>query len=265
MSTTQSKTKYGYVYKHIDTKDGIVKYVGLVNPGNSLTQRVLQHKNDDWYRSDFEVYYIKVQSKTDAEFLESAFINHYKSYKYYNRAKDNWGTSSLIDLNNFDWEDYKVFKDDRKHIPKVRKKQKLNRNDIEIHMGESLEEVNEKRFYTLCHNCSEESMRLLKMFHRKFKKGKYEQCEDCKRIEINIPTHIFKNIYHISTYEDVKQKIEAFSEEMRFDYLSLKNGVMQTTYTSLMAGALLNPKKERTSISMRIPNIIDKCFLNLFK
>lgn len=102
----QQTKETGYVYKYVDTRDGIVKYVGLVNPGNSLMQRVRQHENDIWYHDDFDIYYIEVNTKTDCEFLESHFIQYYKSYKYYNKAKTHWGESSYIDGEEFHWKKY---------------------------------------------------------------------------------------------------------------------------------------------------------------
>lgn len=247
MSTTQLKTKYGYVYKYIDTKDGIVKYVGLVNPGNSLTQRVLQHKNDDWYRSDFEVYYIKVQSKTDAEFLESAFINHYKSYKYYNRAKDNWGASSLIDLNNFNWEDYKTFKDDRKYIPKVKKKKKIYTDD-------EMEVENWNRFNAMYDQLPQGSKKIFQYFYKELTKGNYKQFGDSKRMEIRFPLELFKKIYGIQTYEQIDAVTDELINGTLLDYVSGQKG-QGSCYMSTVTGVEL--RTESITIMMYV---FDECY-----
>ena len=98
--------KTGYVYKYVDNNDGIVKYVGLVNPGNSLSNRIKQHKRDKWYHNQFSIYYTEVATKTDCEFLESHFIAYYHSDEYFNKAKSNWGESkfdvSIVDWKKFD-------------------------------------------------------------------------------------------------------------------------------------------------------------------
>ena len=98
--------KTGYVYKYVDNNDGIVKYVGLVNPGNSLKNRINQHKKDKWYHSQFSVYYLEVNTKTDCEFLESFFIAYYGTDKYYNMAKSGWGGSEYISPDAFIWIPY---------------------------------------------------------------------------------------------------------------------------------------------------------------
>lgn len=98
-----------YVYKYVSKCDGLVKYVGLVN-GNSisdLARRIYQHTNiDKWDESLFDIFYLTCENKTDAEFLESSFISHYKSDRFYNKAKKGWGESALINHKNFMWKRY---------------------------------------------------------------------------------------------------------------------------------------------------------------
>lgn len=257
MSTTQSKTKYGYVYKYIDTKDGIVKYVGLVNPGNSLTQRVLQHKNDDWYRSNFKVYYIKVQSKTDAEFLESAFINHYKSYKYYNRAKDNWGASSLIDLNNFNWEDYKTFKDDRKHIPKVKKKKR-------IYTNEEMEIENWNRFNAMYDQLPQGSKKIFQYFYKTLIKGNYEQGHNYKRMKLKFSLELFKKIYSIKTYDQIDIVTDELMRKTKVDYLHGKGRKPSTCHMCTISSIeLQGTEKEYVVIRMYVFDEFYNHFISL--
>ena len=97
--------KNGVVYKYIDA-DKIVKYVGLVRPGNSFLNRIIQHRNDEWYHDGFKIYYIELATQTDCEFCESFFINHYKTYNYYNTAKSSWGSSSFINADDFTWKEF---------------------------------------------------------------------------------------------------------------------------------------------------------------
>ena len=94
--------KNGVVYKYVDT-DGVVKYVGLVKPGNSFSKRIEQHKNDVWYHDGFSIFYITLETQTDCEYCESFFINYYKTFKYYNISKSTWGGSSFINASDFKW------------------------------------------------------------------------------------------------------------------------------------------------------------------
>lgn len=118
----------GYVYKYVDTTDGIVKYVGLVNPGNSLQTRINQHKRDDWWSNDFDIYYVKTTSKTDCESLEAHLIECYRTYDYYNKAKSNWGMSSYIDESRLQWIKYIYPDKDKKAI--VRKNLSKHRSTL---------------------------------------------------------------------------------------------------------------------------------------
>ena len=77
-----------YLYKYIDMNDNITKYVGIVSEKNrELKDRIIEHyKKDVWSHGYFRVEYIELQSKTDAEYLESHFISVYQTDKYFNKA-----------------------------------------------------------------------------------------------------------------------------------------------------------------------------------
>lgn len=97
-----------YVYKYVDLNDGETKYVGIVNGHNikDLRKRIREHKSDEWVNNDFMIYYLVVENKTDAEFLESAFISYYRTGDFYNISKARWGDTRLVDLRSFKWKQF---------------------------------------------------------------------------------------------------------------------------------------------------------------
>lgn len=87
-----------YVYKYIDKADGICKYVGIVyGKTSSMKERTWEHyKYDKWcIGKEWDIYYLEVKTRTDAEFLESHYINLYNTKQYYNIKKTKWGISEL--------------------------------------------------------------------------------------------------------------------------------------------------------------------------
>ena len=83
-----------FVYKYIDIKDNIVKYVGITK---DLKRRIKDHKKDKWYNlSTYSIYYLEVNSRCDAEMLEGHFIALYETHRYFNVAKETWGLSSFV-------------------------------------------------------------------------------------------------------------------------------------------------------------------------
>lgn len=88
------------VYRYIDVEDNVIKYVGIVWSSNSsLEKRVKQHLTDYWYpKHVWKIEYLDypIESRTDAEYIESHFIALYQTNKYYNRSKAGWGVSSFI-------------------------------------------------------------------------------------------------------------------------------------------------------------------------
>lgn len=97
------------IYRYTDLADNIIKYVGIIwSENRTLKQRIYEHrKNEEWCRNGkFKIEYIKVQSRTDAEFLEAHYISLYHTDKYYNDSKSEWGISSLIPYKESDWKEY---------------------------------------------------------------------------------------------------------------------------------------------------------------
>lgn len=105
-----------WIYKYVDKKDNLVKYVGLVYNDSikQLYRRIYEHKydftsNDKWkqYANDeFDIYVLEpsiVKTKGDAEIIEAHLIDYYKSYNYLNRAKGDWGRCSFIDESKLVW------------------------------------------------------------------------------------------------------------------------------------------------------------------
>ena len=93
----------GYVYKYVDQRDSLVKYVGLVKPGKSLRSRIKGHKRDKWYHDYFDIYYIKLNTQTDCEYCESLFISYYETGNFNNISKVNWGTSEFLNPEKLRW------------------------------------------------------------------------------------------------------------------------------------------------------------------
>lgn len=97
------------IYRYTDLADNIIKYVGIVWSDNrTLKQRLYEHsKNDEWCKNgNFKIEYIKVKSRTDAEFLEAHYISLYHTDKYYNDSKSEWGISSFVPYKESDWKEY---------------------------------------------------------------------------------------------------------------------------------------------------------------
>lgn len=115
--------KNGVVYKYVDIDD-IVKYVGLVKPGNSFLTRTEQHKSDQWFHDGFKIFYIELETQTDCEFCESFFINYYKTFDYYNIAKSSWGGSSLINADDFTWKQFDASDFKNEYIKRRKRKDK---------------------------------------------------------------------------------------------------------------------------------------------
>lgn len=112
------------VYRYVDLNDYKTKYIGITyeKKGNGLRRRCLDHfKNDVWSHGKFHVGYIQVATKTDAEFLEAFFIAEYRTDKYFNKAKANWGGSRFVKANQFRWQHFVDY--DNNLTPKLIDKQ----------------------------------------------------------------------------------------------------------------------------------------------
>lgn len=84
------------IYKYIDIDDGIVKYIGVVTKG-TISSRHYNHKSQDIWCSDrMQLQYVELSTKSEAYAYESHFISFYKTYKYYNKDKSDWGLNNYI-------------------------------------------------------------------------------------------------------------------------------------------------------------------------
>lgn len=85
------------VYRYIDTTDNVVKYVGIVHK-SKLEKRLLAHANNDKWALNgcWKVEYFECENRSEAEAFESHLIALYKTYKYYNKAKANWGINKYL-------------------------------------------------------------------------------------------------------------------------------------------------------------------------
>lgn len=90
----------GYVYRYRDNADGIIKYVGIVyGKTRTLEQRIYEHLlNDEWCNTDFTIEYITedIDNRSEAECFESHYISLYRTDKYFNKAKSDWGINKYL-------------------------------------------------------------------------------------------------------------------------------------------------------------------------
>lgn len=126
-----------FVYRYVDKKDFTIKYVGLVNGDDysNLRARINGHRSDEWIKkSTYDIDFIVLNTKNDAETLEGHLIAKYKTYDYYNVAKCKWGLSSFISEESFQWLRYN---------PKVKTIEKCNKvikSDLDIDFSGSISE-----------------------------------------------------------------------------------------------------------------------------
>lgn len=106
-----------YVYKYTDISDNITKYVGKVTE-QELSKRIRQHSYEvNFQNIDWQIEYIICKTRTQADAYESHFIAKYKTYKYLNKAKSNWGTMPELDNKHFRWMSfYEVEYFDKKNL-----------------------------------------------------------------------------------------------------------------------------------------------------
>ena len=94
-----------YVYRYKAGNE--IVYVGIAN---NLKRRVDQHKRDKRDKlstlKEPVIEYFCVQSRTDAELLETYFINKYKTGRFFNIKKANRGDVHFLDGVEIPWEHY---------------------------------------------------------------------------------------------------------------------------------------------------------------
>ena len=83
-----AKTGKPCVYRYIDKKDGIVKYVGIVYK-QSLQKRIQDHLyNDEWCKNgNWKIEYFECETKSEVEAFEAHLIALYKTEKYFNKVE----------------------------------------------------------------------------------------------------------------------------------------------------------------------------------
>lgn len=123
----------GYVYRYTDLDDNQIKYVGIVWSDNrTLKQRIREHEyNDDWCKGrGWKIEYISenIETRTDAEYLESHYISRFGTGRWYNIAKSGWGVSSFI-KDRDDWQLYDIEREQELDILKQRIERLENRNN----------------------------------------------------------------------------------------------------------------------------------------
>lgn len=100
----------GYIYRYVDIIEDTIKYVGIVYANRSLRSRIKEHiRNDDW--AEDSVWKVEYQefpnmSRTDLEYLESHLISYYRTYRWYNTSKGDWGASSLVNIDEDKWVEF---------------------------------------------------------------------------------------------------------------------------------------------------------------
>lgn len=91
------KTGKPCVYRYIDKKDGIVKYIGIVYK-QSLQKRMQDHaSNDDWCKNgSWVIEYFECETKSEVEAFEAHLIAIYDTGKYFNKVKSGWGINRFL-------------------------------------------------------------------------------------------------------------------------------------------------------------------------
>lgn len=103
-----------YIYRYIDESEEI-KYVGIVwKLGETLDQRIAEHKSDWWYTavSSWKIEYMEMDiiNKSTAEALESHYISKfntgYTTGNGFNKSKDGCGEIKIFDVIPEKWIPY---------------------------------------------------------------------------------------------------------------------------------------------------------------
>lgn len=95
------------VYRYIDNKDNIVKYVGITS--RDLKYRIEEHKKlDNWVSitNYWRIEYFVVNTKSESEAWEAHLIALYKTYLWFNKAKKDWGLIDCFLHKPIDWNVY---------------------------------------------------------------------------------------------------------------------------------------------------------------
>lgn len=110
-----------WVYRYTDLNDGIIKYIGIVWSGNrTLKERIKEHKlNDSWCKNGkWKIEYLdeEINTRNEAEALESHLIALYNTWQYFNKSKKTHGINKYIPEMDYKW---KIFDfEDKDILPK---------------------------------------------------------------------------------------------------------------------------------------------------
>ena len=85
------------VYRYVDLRDNIIKYVGIVTK-SPLERRILDHAhNDEWCKNGiWRVEYFECETQSEAEAFESHLIELYGTWRYDNKSKSHWGINRYL-------------------------------------------------------------------------------------------------------------------------------------------------------------------------
>lgn len=167
-----------YVYRYTDLSDGIIKYVGIVWSRNrTLEQRINEHKREEWhFGKSWKIEFIceDIETRTDAEYFESHYISLFKTDRWFNKSKSDWGTSGFLPVKS-EWKLYSI-----EEISEIPKRHNLHSRKYPLWKSGKLYERNEKRIF----NRTGENKTLYEVIL--FKNGR------------KIDTKLFENIYKCS-------------------------------------------------------------------
>lgn len=202
----------GWVYRYTDLEDNIIKYIGIVwSENRTLKQRIYEHsKNDEWCKNKkWKIEYINetINTRTDAEMIESHFISLFGTDKYYNVKKSGWGVCSYIKSD----QEWKVYLDGNffeyeKHIEEQQNeiKKLKNENKNKNFIIEKLNKANDDN-NVLLKNEKIKNEKLIKQFEELNKERKtitilYNLCNE-KICKTNEKIKNTKNATTIKRYE----------------------------------------------------------------
>ncbi len=135
-----------YVYRYIDKKDGIIKYIGIVwGKNRTLEQRIKEHeKYDSWCKNkEWNIEFIteNINSRTDAEYFEAHYISLFNTDKWYNVKKAGWGISEYLPNRN----DWKKIINNEEIIKKLKEQVLILQNELNENKKKLEEKINNNK------------------------------------------------------------------------------------------------------------------------
>lgn len=140
----------GWVYRYTDLTDGIIKYVGVVwGKTRTLSKRINEHKNDDWYigkKWKIEYIYELIETRSEAESFESHYISLYRPC--YNISKVGWGLNKFLPNKENEWIEY-VEESHRVAVKTKCNKQKTSESSYDKNFDSRLKNLKKEIKYDL--------------------------------------------------------------------------------------------------------------------